>query len=197
VRSSTLFALVPILALSLVACEDPAARQWPALVFTDTVTLAVPSAELRCDIAPEHTAVDITVAGQGFGIQGGRAPECPQDAERWDFALRFRDGSLVLLPAGAIGIENRAGLSERLEAGLRFEDVREVPRNTRFVTDRHVALQQGAIYVARSRVFGAMVGACQQFSKIQPLELDMEMRTATLQIATNQNCGDQRLVATD
>lgn len=181
------FAVVLFAALAgLAACDDPSGTGFPAVIAADTLVLAVPGA---ADGIP--SAIDITAQAE---IQGGRFPERSADAERWDFTLRLRDGALVLLPAGALGIENRAGITE-VRAGQTLETVREVPSQTRFITDEAVVLQPGAVHITRSRIFSSFTGGCQQFGKLEVASVDVAARTARLHVMTNQNCGDPRLVA--
>jgi hypothetical protein len=184
------FALVALLAagglVPLGACSDPAGTEFPALIASDSLLLAVPG-----PMPDVPSAVDITVQ---LTVQGGRFPERQSDADRWDFALRERAGALVLLPAGALGIENRAGITAA-RAGQTLETLREVPSQTRFITDEAVPLQAGNVHITRSRLFGTITGSCQQFGKLEVMSVDPAARTARLRVVTNQNCGDPRLVA--
>jgi hypothetical protein len=184
VRHISLFAL---LVLALVACDDPAFRIDPILV-TDTVEVFAPTAEN----AGRPTALDIT--SRQFLIQGPRFPERSADAEQWDFAVRLRDGELTLVPASVVGLNSRAALAGPLAAQT-FEEVREAPAATTFSMDSAVVMRQGQVYGARSRVTGgAFGGACTQFAKLQPLEVDAAAGRLLLRITTNERCSDLRLV---
>jgi hypothetical protein len=184
VRHISLFAL---LVLALVACDDPAFRIDPILV-SDTVEVFAPTAAN----AGRPTALDIT--SMQFLIQGARFPERASDAEQWDFAVRLRNGELTLVPASVVGLTSRAALAGPLAAQT-FEEVREAPAASTFSTDSTVVMRQGRVYVARSRVAGgAFGGACTQYAKLQPLEVDVAAGRLLLRITTNERCGDLRLV---
>jgi hypothetical protein len=183
VRHISLFAL---LVLALVACDDPAFRIDPILV-TDTVEVFAPTAAN----AGRPTALDITA--MQFVIQGARFPERASDAEQWDFAVRLRNGELTLVPASAVGLTSRAALAGPLAAQT-FESLREAPAATTFSMDSTVVMRQGQVYGARSRVIGGGFGACMQYAKFQPLEVDVAAGRLLLRITTNERCGDLRLV---
>jgi hypothetical protein len=186
-RHISLFAL---LVLALAACDDPAFRIDPILA-TDTVEVFAPTAAN----AGRPTALDIT--SMQFVIQGARFPERASDAEQWDFAVRLRDGELTLVPASVLGLTSRAALAGPLAAQT-FEAVREAPAAITFSTDSAVVMRQGQVYGARSRVTGgAFGGACTQYAKFQPLEVDVAAGRLVLRITTNERCGDLRLVEED
>lgn len=183
-------ALYPLLAVALAAgCDDPNRFTVEPLITVDTIEVAAPTSATGLP-----TAIDVTSTG-GI-IMGGRRPETEQDAERWDLAVRVRDGALVFVPAAALGINSTAGITMPL-AGKTFESVIEAPGAGSFVTDEPVAVQLGAVYVVRSRNVPCGFGAASQYSKIQPLEVSLEDARVRLQISTNEVCGDPRLVPKD
>jgi hypothetical protein len=183
------FAVVPALALALAlgACNDPNAFEVNPIIIDDTVSLALPGVD-----AAVGTALDITSPSGSPMVMGARFPERAADATQWDFALRREDGALVLLPTGALGFESGAGITEPI-TDRAFADIREAPRSTDFVTDHAVALQSGAVYVARSRQFPCGFSRANQFARIEPLALDVAAGTARLRVVTNQVCNDTRL----
>ena len=173
----------------LPACDDSTGLNLDPILAADTVEVAAPIAGNE-DLP---TALDITGNGQG-GIQGGRFPETPADALAWDFAVRIVDGRLSLVPARVIGLDSRAGITEAL-TGESFTGLREVPGQTSLVTDRAIPLVQGAVYAARSRdAPGGVFCPSPQFSKLSPIEVNQTTGRATIQIVTNTQCGDPRLV---
>lgn len=176
----------------LAGCEDSTGLDFNPVLVSDTVTVAAPLPQN--DHLP--TALDIT-SDRAFGVNGGRFPELPRDALQWDFAVRIQDGQLVLVPAGGIGLSSRAALTDALE-GVVFEELREVPGQSRFNDSSAVVMREGAVYAGRSReasnVFG---GVCIQFSKFQPTEVDVDAGLLRLRIVTNEQCGDPRLVPVD
>lgn len=188
-RCCLLLFLAPLTGLA--ACDDPVGFRNDAVVVTDTVLLAAPSAE-RADIP---SALDVTVSPVG-AIGGGRFPERPADAQQWDLAVRLRDGDLVFLPAAAVLPGSDAAITEPV-AGQTFESLEEVPDGAEFVTDRTVPLREGAVYVVRSRDINDR--NCSLYAKLAPLEVDPAQGTVRVQVATSAGggCFDERLVSED
>lgn len=190
-----LFAL-PLLAaagLSLAACDDPTGIG-QQIIVNDTVTIGVPN--LVPDSVP--TALDV-VSGDQVSIVGGRFPERPGQAENWDVTVRLQNGTFMLLPRGAVGLESlRAAVTEAI-TGTTFESLDEAPSSSRFSSSRGVALSVGSVYVVRSRVYrqpGLGVN-CWQFAKVQPTALNAAAGTATFAVATSAGCQDTRLAPRD
>jgi hypothetical protein len=180
--------IIPLVLLSA-ACEptDPALLP---LLAGDTIELATPTSALTIP-----TALDITPVGGE--IIGGRWPEQLFDAGEFDLALRLVEGRLAFVPAGSLGIEDlggrsRAGITEAL-AGRNFNDLRQVPAGTTFITDRPVVLDVGAVHIVRSRLVPCGFMTANRFARIQILELDVPEQRARFQIVSNERCGDQRL----
>jgi hypothetical protein len=176
----------------LTACDDSTGVRSPQLIG-DTITVAAPLPQN----ANQPHALDIT---SSFGIRGGRFPELARDAAEWDFAVRVQDGELVLVPAGALGIDVRTlpAITPAI-AGETIETLREAPGQSTFIRDRAVAMQVGAVYAARSREFlgsdfsiGGVV-PCTQFAKMEPIEVDVAAGILRIYIITNENCSDLRL----
>jgi hypothetical protein len=181
--------VLALLALLVTACDDPAFRIDPILA-TDTVEVFAPTAEN----VDRPTALDVTSVQ--FFIQGPRFPERAAEAEQWDFAVRLRDGQMVLVPAAALGLDSRAAIAGPLAAQT-FEALREAPGAASFTSDSAVVMRQGEIYSARSRDTGFSFTACNQYAKMQPLEVDPAAGRLVLRITTNERCGDLRLVMED
>lgn len=175
----------------LAACGDSTGFRIDPILSTDTVEIAVPAPQN----AELPTALDITSAGSG--IRGGRFPERASDAGEWDFALRARGGSLVLVPAGALGLQSRASITRALP-NTTFDELVEAPGRTSFVSDSAVALQTGSVYAARSRLISSgFGGSCEQYAKLQPLVVDPALGRVRVLITTNERCGDPRLALED
>jgi hypothetical protein len=190
VRRSVLIALFAFAALAA-GCDDGTFQIDPILA-RDTVEMAAPIPAN----AGLPSALDI-VALQGV-IGGGRFPERPparpQDPVGWDFLVRLQGGEVQLVPAGAVGVTSRAALTAP-QLGRSFEQVVEAPGQVSFRMDTAFALQVGQTYVARSREAGGgpFGGGCQQFAKLQPLEIDPVLGRVRLRITTNERCSDPRL----
>jgi len=91
----------------------------------------------------------------------------------WDVAVDTEGGSLVLLPAGALGIESQARIAEL--PGTLFDEATRAPSDTTAYTSRgSVALRTTSVYVFRTRlapdpIFGR---SCTFYGKLQPLIVD-------------------------
>lgn len=171
------------------ACEGDNGFQIDPRISTDTVEVAAPGSA-----ADLPSAVDVS-ANLGV-VGGGRRPETQADAERWDLAIRVRDGQVVFVPAAALGLTSNAGITHPL-TGQTFDQVIEAPGSSAFVTDSAVVAEVGAVYVVRSRNVPCGFGAAAQYAKIQPLEVSVAEGRVELLIATNEVCGDPRLVERD
>ena len=191
-RSFAIAAALPI-ALLLGACESNN-NDFEPLLVVDTFEIAAPTAG-----GALPSAVDITALGGG--IYGGRFPEEERDAGEWDLALRLVNGQLQFVPAGKIGITDLSGVSRAAITdplnGRTFESVTQAPNAAAFVTDRGVPVQLGAVYAARSRLVPCGLSAVEQYSKLQPLEVDLAAQRVRFQIQTNARCADQRLEPED
>ena len=188
-RQITCGILVLVCGCVLAACGDEGFDLSPLLV-SDTFDLAAPTFPANEGLP---TALDIKGDGLG-GIFGGRFPERPAHALEWDFLVRVREGQVVLVPPGAVGVSSRASITRALP-GETLEGLREAPGQSTFIADSAVALQQGGVYVARSRAsvdqFG---GECSQYAKLSPLEVNAATGRTRIAITTNERCSDPRLV---
>lgn len=187
------FAVLTLLASAFVlgACEGTDFRIDPVLV-TDTVEIAVPTPAN----AALPSALDI-VSSDRQTIGGGRFPELASDAGEWDFALRERDGGLALVPAAVLGLESRAALTAPL-LDETFDGLIEAPGRTTFSSERAVVLEEGRVYVAFSRLARTLISSsCEQYAKLQPLDVDPVLGRVTLRITTSAICGDPRLAPED
>jgi len=186
VRQIAAICLILLAAAATTACDDTNFTIDP-LLYGDTVELAAPTAQN----ASLPSALDITVGVSG--INGGRFPERSSDAEEWDFAVRLRNGEVVLLPAAALGLNSRAALT-RAQLNTTFEAYKEAPGRASFFADSALVLRVGEVYAARSRVTVGTFTGCEQYAKLQPLEVNHATGFVRLRIVTNERCGDPRLV---
>jgi hypothetical protein len=191
VRWFPMLAYLGLSMLVLAGCNDNTGFEVRPVLVSDTVTVYAPLPTT----AGLPTALDITSDG-AFGIRGGRFPEEIRDALQWDFAVRIVNGQMALVPARALDVpESRAGITQPL-IGQTFEDLREAPPQQSLVLDSAVVMRVGDVYGARSREVGSFGLSCTQFSKLQPLEVNVATGLLRLRIVTNERCGDPRL-ATD
>ena len=148
------------------------------------------------DTATLHTADRVETQGlpAAYDIVNHRTLriEDPTASGAWDFALTGGvDGPLTLTPLGAFfDVENRAGLG--IERDASFEEIeRASADDADYVTDETVALEEGVVYIVRSRQTG---GGCVRFGKMEPLEIDQDAGTLTFRLIRNPNCNETDLV---
>ena len=186
---NTLGTLILGTCLAFAGCDDSTFDLSPILT-SDTVWLATPERPGN-DTIP--TALDVTSNGAG-GLWGGRFPERVSDALAWDFLVRIRDGQMVLMPPGVLGLASRASITAAIP-GETLEGLREAPGQSSFISDDVVPMQKGSVYVARSRdsadQFG---GSCAQYAKLSPVEIDAAAGRVRIALTTNERCSDPRLV---
>jgi hypothetical protein len=189
VRTITTLFLASLAAVAA-GCDDATNFRIDPQLVTDTVEIAIPMAGRDLP-----TALDIAVLSGEIG--GGRFPERTEDAEQFDFALRRRGGELVFVPARALGLVSDAAITRPL-AGETFESLKEAPGRDAFIADSAVAVQQGAVFAARSRlVLACPFGQGRQFAKLSPIAVDRQAGLVRLAITTNARCEDPRLVLED
>ncbi len=111
------------------------------------------------------------------------------DKDEFDFAFNIdTSGSYVLLPAGALGLPSRSGLQIR---DKEFDEIDEAPFDY-YITDEAITVAVGDVLVGRSRSFSGncyYLGALPRYGKFRVLAVDTQIRTVTLEILINSNCG--------
>ncbi len=170
--------IVPVLA----ACsEDPFTINWTASPDTAEVySLVRPELDLFSAFSfVQRTPVRIERSGA---------------TDRWDVAVDTREGGLVLLPPGALGISSRARVTEL--AGLAFADVLEAPLDTLLYTaSEPVQLRLHSTYVVRTGARGQSFGtACSFYAKLEPLVIDVPSGLVRFVFDASPSCNDRGLV---
>lgn len=184
---------VALLMVVLAACDDPNAGLYDPLMREDTVDLAVPLAD-----AEIPTALDVSYATSPIR---GRFPELVGDAEEWDVAIRRGEGGLRFVPAGVFGFNNpiggptTAGVTAPLDRSI--DEVVQAPADSTLLRDESVAIVNGGVYVVRSRATAASFSGCQNYAKVQPLEVDVDAGLVKLRVIGNARCNDRRLLGVD
>ena len=176
--------LIPALLAVLFAGCESTDEGFEVVLSTDTIDLAAPTAN---SALPSALDLDLGI---------GRFPERFADAQQWDVVVRFVGGQLTLVPASSIGAtddggRSRAQITDAL-AGRTFESVRQAPNTSAFDT-ASVVVQQGAVYVIRSRLIPCGIGAVQKYAKTRPLEVALAEQRVKLEVVISERCGDQRL----
>jgi hypothetical protein len=184
VRLRFLALLAPLAAIApvLSACDDNTFLQ-DAVVRADTVDLGLPGGD-------RGSAIDLVRASANATLI--RRPETVQDAEQWDFAVRRAAGGLVLHPNEGLGTGGRgAGIGATTRP---FDDIDEAPRGTSSYSENDVALSANAVYLLRSRTYGAGLGInCLKYGKARVVSLDAATGQVRLALVINENCDDERL----
>lgn len=173
-------------ALALTGCNDEidfGFGDWEADV--DTVTLYTVD-------RPEFQGLP-----SAYDIRATRTlrVEDPSATGQWDFALTGgADGEpLTLTPLGAFfELSSQAGIAA---VSGTFDDFATAPTDSAaYVIDAPVVLDADTLYVVRSRQAAVGGSACNNFAKIDPLEVDQLAGTFTFRVTANPNCNDSALV---
>jgi len=181
-RWPRLGAVIAAVAVGLAACgDDPFAFDWNP--NPDTVvlySLARPELNLVSAFAFfQRTAVRVEAASA---------------TGSWDAAVDTRDGAIVLLPPGALGVSGAARLTT-LE-GMSLADVTRAPEDTLVYTaDQPVRVEMGNVYVVKTnRSTGGFGSSCVYYAKLAPVEIDPVGGTLRFEFVTNPVCNSQDLV---
>ncbi len=170
------------IALALGACgDDPFALRWQS--NPDTAALfSLARTELNLESVFDLKA------------RQARVLESPDATDQWDFAVDTRNGELVLVAPGAVGLTSEARLST-LE-GETFSSASQAPRDTTlYVADEPLVLRIGTVYVIKTRRQRDNFGQfCSFFGKLEPLVIQAERGRVSFQYDMNPICDDRSLV---
>ncbi len=177
--------LAALVAVATTACDDdPFAFNWDP----------TPDTVLLYSLArPELNLVSAFAFFQRTGVR----VEAPGSTGDWDAAIDTRDGRIVLLPPGALGVVGAARLTT-LE-GMTLDDVRGAPSDTLVYTaSEPVPVEIGNVYVVRTnRSTGTFGTSCVYYAKLAPVEIDPVGGTLRFEFVTNPVCNSQDLVPPD
>jgi len=133
----------------------------------------------------------------GFDFLGrsGVRIESPSAVGEWDMALDTRDGNLVFLPPGAVGLESSTAAIAPM-GNMAYEDLKKAPRDTTlYVKDQPVPVNVGELYVIRSRrAAGAYGSRCNYYGKFVPISKDMADQKVTFYFDISPVCNDRKLI---
>ena len=169
----------------LAACDDnPFLIRW--VEDPDTVRLYALS-------LPEPNLV----SGFDFHLRRAVRIEAPNTGDDWDLAVDRREGTLVWLPAAALGIPSEAALA--ILEGETFVSAIEAPEDTaRYVSDAPVPIVPGRVYVIRTRRHRGTFGTiCNYYGKIEPLSTDVAAGTVRFQFDMSRICNSRDLIPPD
>lgn len=174
-----------LVALALAACdEDPFVIRWEASPDT-AVLYSLARAEFALPSA------------FNFSLRSTVSIERPGAATQWDVALDTRNGQLVFVPPGALGITSRARVAEI--PGQSFENVEEAPADTLlYSAQAPVPLQLGSVYIVRTDARSQTVGGgCSYYAKLEPLAIDTPTGYLQFVFDISPVCNDRRVVPPD
>jgi hypothetical protein len=178
-------ALLAALSMALIGCgDDPFAFNWDPT--PDTVllySLARPELNL--------------VSGFAFLQRAPIRIEAAGATGTWDAAVDTRDGRIVLLPPGALGVIGAARITT-LE-GFELADVTRAPSDTLvYVADEPVPVDMGNVYVVKTnRSSGSFGSSCVYYAKLAPVEIDPVGGVLRFEFVTNPVCNSQDLIPPD
>ncbi len=175
-----LLTLLLLLPLGLAtACEGTLGNDEP-LVRVDSVV------ELG---APTSTVIDFPSAWDMISAVR-RRPELSIDAQNWDLALRqSAAGAFTLRPSEEVQGVRGAGIFRSPEG---FDQIDEAPTSSSSYQTDPIALEEGGVYVARSRLTGV---GCVGDATLLVLDLVADSGLARFRIQSNLGCNDERLTA--
>ena len=173
------------LSVGLAACgDDP--FDFPWLSNPETVLLySLARPELNLEAAYNfHNRVKVKV-------------ESARASGTWDIAVDTRDGQLVFLPPGALGISSKASLTAL--PGLSFDDVLDAPEDTAVYSKfAAVPVELETVYVVKTLQSPGTFGtACSYYAKLVPLVIDVEGGTLKFMFDVSPICNSLRLIPPD
>jgi hypothetical protein len=175
--------LLPLLLFAMLGCEDDFFKiKWEE--SPDTVllySLARPELNLY--------------SGFDFLSRTGVRIESPSAVGEWDLALDTRDGDLVFLPPGAVGMESSTAAIARM-GNMAYDDLKKAPRDTTlYVKDQPVPVEVGELYVIRSRQATGTYGSrCNYYGKFVPISKDLQDQKVTFYFDISPVCNDRKLI---
>jgi hypothetical protein len=174
------------LPLLFAACNDDfGPGDWSAVPDTTVLYSASRPEHLRRPSAFDFVSL-ARVAIEGSAATGA-----------WDFVVLEDDGGFVMVPEGALlGTTSRAGIATTTESTL--EAVRTAPNDTAAFRRVPVAIQEGAVYIMRSRrTTCSFFGSGVYYAKIRALEVNAAAGTFEFEVVRNPNCNDRDLIPPD
>lgn len=173
-------------AIATAACGDDFGPT-PWLAIPDTTVLYSAS---RPEYLRRPSAFDFAGMSR-VAIEGSAA------SGAWDVVLLEENDRFVLVPEGVLlGTTSRAGIATTSAATL--EEVRQAPNDTAAFVRAPVPLQQGTVYIIRTRrTQCSFFGSGVRYAKIRALQLDAATGTFQFEIVRNPNCNDRDLIPPD
>ena len=113
----------------------------------------------------------------------------------WDIALDTRNGELVVMPPGALGISARAGIASL--GAVPFGDIRSAPSDTLlYRLNDTIPMTLGHVYVVRTnRRAGNFGSSCVYYAKMSPTTLDAIAGAMSFEFVASPICNNRELVS--
>ncbi len=182
---------LPLLAAAVftAACDDPFANPaWSDVPDTVTVFSAY-----RPEYAGMPSAINLT--GNFLSLV---AIEDLGAATEWDFMLGDAAGALLWIPSSVVpGQEDSRSSIAAMDASSLDEVTRAPEPTADRYTKEPVALEEGAVYVLRSRRSSTCYVRGSNYAKMKVIALDFALGTAELEIVRNPYCDNRDLVPPD
>jgi hypothetical protein len=181
-RGAPLTVLLVVASVVTSSCgSDPFAYKWTA--SKDTVllySLARPEFNLY--------------SGFNFYQRTRVRIEAATSTGTWDMAVDTRNGQIVLLPPGALGVTSKARIT--VVSGKTFDEVTDAPADTMVYTANDpVPVSKGNIYVVRTgQSIGAYGTPCVYYAKLEPVDIDATDGTLSFAFDSSPVCNDRRLI---
>jgi hypothetical protein len=123
----------------------------------------------------------------GYALDGSRRIRTDMSVD-FDFAYNLEsDGRQVFIPRAALGIDTSASLNPGLQVRTEtFEGITVAPSNG-YVSDQAVPIAVGDRFVVRSRIV-CTIGV-PKYAKLEVTDFNLDARTVTFRVLTNENCG--------
>jgi len=121
-----------------------------------------------------------------FDVIGDQAVRVDQ-TNQWDFLFRVANGVGEFVPFSSLADSvTEAGLLKSMDA---FDGVLKAPRDG-YERNNAVPIALGDVIMVRSRRNRTQILICNQFLKLEVLDLDLVRRSVTFRYLRNPNCGD-------
>ncbi len=113
----------------------------------------------------------------------------------WDIALDTRNGELVVLPPGALGITARGAIASL--GAVPFGDIDQAPSDTLlYEADDPIPMTLGHVYVVRTnRRAGNFGSSCVYYAKMSPTALDATAGSMFFEFVASPICNNRDLVS--
>ncbi len=168
--------------VAVAGCNDPLGPQ-PWNTAPDTVELWSAG---RADLIGKPSGFDFTTNRRRVVI------ERPGENGNWDIAVTDDGSALGMIPPGAIAGAGASSAIARVP-NTTFDALLTVPNATGSIVYNDstvVPIEDGAVYVVRTRRLATLYGSCTYYAKMEALATDVDAGTFEFRFVANPNCND-------